>query len=165
MEDGTSFAENAFIKARTAAAHTGRIALADDSGIAVDVMGGSPGIFSARWAGPDAGALANLDLLLAQLADLTDPAKRRASFHCTIALVVPASAGEAEEFAAVGVWPGRLATEASGAHGFGYDPIFVPDGHDVTAAELSPTQKNAESHRARAFQTLLPELERVASAG
>ncbi|BDZ63349.1 hypothetical protein GCM10025877_02870 [Agromyces mangrovi Wang et al. 2018] len=93
VEDGTSFAENAFIKARTAAAHTGRIALADDSGIAVDVMGGSPGIFSARWAGPDAGALANLDLLLAQLADLTDPAKRRASFHCTIALVVPASAG------------------------------------------------------------------------
>ncbi|GLI28475.1 non-canonical purine NTP pyrophosphatase [Agromyces rhizosphaerae] len=164
VEDGTSFAENAFIKARTAAVHTGRIALADDSGIAVDVMGGSPGIFSARWAGPDAGALANLDLLLAQLADLTDPAKRRAAFHCTIALVVPPSAGQAEEFAAVGVWPGRLATEASGAHGFGYDPIFVPDGHDVTAAELTPAQKNAESHRARAFAALLPELERVAAS-
>jgi XTP/dITP diphosphohydrolase len=160
VEDGTSFEANAFIKARAAAAHTGRIALADDSGIAVDVMGGSPGIFSARWAGPGRGAQANLDLLLAQLGDIRDP-NRTGHFHCTIALVVPEAAGGPHEYAAVGLWPGRIALEESGAHGFGYDPIFMPEGFEVSAAELAPEVKNSHSHRARAFAALIPELERI----
>lgn len=162
VEDGTSFDENAFIKARAAASHTGRIALADDSGISVDVMGGAPGIFSARWAGPGHGAEANLELLLAQLGDIRDP-HRTAHFHCTIALVVPDAAGRAIfEYAAVGTWPGRIATARAGVNGFGYDPIFLPDDFEVSAAELAPEVKNAHSHRARAFAALLPELERVA---
>ncbi|AWB95007.1 non-canonical purine NTP pyrophosphatase, RdgB/HAM1 family [Agromyces badenianii] len=163
VEDGTSFEANAFIKARAAAAHTGRISLADDSGIAVDVMGGSPGIFSARWAGPGAGAQANLELLLAQLSDIRDP-HRAAHFHCTIALVVPEAAGGPHEHAAVGRWQGRIALAESGAHGFGYDPIFVPEGFDVSAAELAPEVKNAHSHRALAFAELIPELERITAA-
>ncbi|WP_157002462.1 non-canonical purine NTP pyrophosphatase [Agromyces laixinhei] len=163
VEDGTSFEANAFIKARAAAAHTGRIALADDSGIAVDVMGGSPGIFSARWAGPGMGAKANLDLLLAQLSDIRDP-NRTGHFHCAIALVVPEAAGGPHEYAAAGLWPGRIALAESGVHGFGYDPIFVPDGFEVSSAELAPEVKNMHSHRARAFAALIPELERVVAA-
>ncbi|GAA4371127.1 non-canonical purine NTP pyrophosphatase [Agromyces bauzanensis] len=163
VEDGTSFDENAFIKARAAAAHTGRIALADDSGIVVDVMGASPGIFSARWAGPEAGAQANLELLLAQLGDIRDP-HRTSRFHCTIALVVPAADGTLHEFAAEGDWPGRIAATQAGVHGFGYDPIFVPEGFEVSAAELAPEVKNAHSHRARAFAALVPELTRIAAA-
>ncbi|GAA2462798.1 RdgB/HAM1 family non-canonical purine NTP pyrophosphatase [Agromyces soli] len=165
VEDGTSFAANALIKARAAAEHTGRIALADDSGIAVDVMGGSPGIFSARWAGHGAGDEANRTLLLAQLADVRRP-NRAASFHCTIALVVPAAladTGEPVEIVVDGTWPGQVAYEPRGSHGFGYDPVFEPEGHEITAAELLPEQKNAISHRARAFEALIPELERVAA--
>ncbi len=164
VEDGTTFAENALIKARTAAAHTGRIALADDSGISVDVMGGAPGIFSARWAGGHGDSLANTQLLLDQLADIRDP-HRAAAFHCAIALVVPGAGGgpeavehEAFEHVASGVWPGRLATAVSGAHGFGYDPIFIPEGSAVTSAELDPEVKNASSHRARAVAALIPVL-------
>lgn len=172
VEDGTSFVENALIKARAAAAHTGLIALADDSGISVDVMGGSPGIFSARWAGPDAGGTANLELLLAQLADMRDP-NRTARFHCVIALAVPLSdsvgisrdgTAHAREFLAEGEWPGRIAETTSGANGFGYDPIFVPDGFAISAAELAPEVKNSHSHRARAFEALIPELQRVVGA-
>lgn len=164
VEDGTSFAENALIKARAAAAHTGRIALADDSGIGVDVMGGAPGIFSARWAGHSAGDVENVRLLLAQLGDVRRP-NRGAAFHCTIAVVVPAAltgAGTDEEFVVEGLWRGALAYEPRGSHGFGYDPVFEPEGHEVTAAELLPAQKNAISHRARAFEALIPELERIA---
>jgi len=171
VEDGTSFAENALIKARAAAARTGRIALADDSGITVDVMGGAPGIFSARWAGHRAGDGENVRLLLAQLGDVRRP-NRGAAFHCTIALVVPAglirdaaaNAAADEEFVAEGLWRGSLAYEPRGSHGFGYDPVFEPEGHEVTAAELLPEQKNAISHRARAFEALIPELERVAAS-
>lgn len=158
VEDGVTFSANALIKARTAAAHTGRIALADDSGIAVDVLGGSPGIFSARWAGPGHSDRDNLDLLLAQLADIA-PEHRSANFHCTIALVVPDGLPHGGfEHVSEGVWPGRLATEPTGANGFGYDPIFLPDGHDVSAAELAPGTKNEISHRARAFADLVPTL-------
>ncbi|AMB58039.1 RdgB/HAM1 family non-canonical purine NTP pyrophosphatase [Microterricola viridarii] len=159
VEDGTTFAANALIKARTAAAHTGRIALADDSGISVDVMGGAPGIFSARWAGGHGDSLANTQLLLDQLADIRAP-HRSAAFHCAIALVMPAAVeGEAAfEHVADGVWPGSLATAVSGAHGFGYDPIFIPEGSTVTAAELEPEVKNATSHRARAVAALIPVL-------
>jgi len=153
VEDGVTFAENALIKARAAADHTGLPALADDSGICVDAMGGAPGIFSARWAGRHGDAAANLQLLLDQLADLPD-ASRGAHFTATLALVTP----DGEESVVEGVWPGRIAREARGEHGHGYDPIFIPEGHDRTAAELGPETKNAESHRARAFAAALPGL-------
>lgn len=158
VEDGVTFAENALIKARTAAVHTGRIALADDSGVCVDVLGGAPGIFSARWAGSHGDAGANLRLLLDQLADIRHP-HRTAQFHCTIALVVPEGLPQqAQALTVHGVWPGRLATEPRGTGGFGYDPIFVPDGGDASAAEMSAEEKNAHSHRARAFRALIPAL-------
>lgn len=164
VEDGVTFSENALIKARTAAAHTGRIAMADDSGIAVDVLGGAPGIFSARWAGPGHDDQDNLNLLLAQLSDIA-PEHRGASFHCHIALVVPDGHAPAGfEHVSVGVWPGTLATQASGDNGFGYDPIFIPAGYDVSSAELAPETKNEISHRARAFADLIPTLRSVASA-
>lgn len=161
IEDGTSFIENAFVKARAAAAHTGRIALADDSGIGVDVMGGAPGIFSARWSGSSSNGENNVRLLLDQMSDIRRP-NRGAFFHCTIALVVPTNIVEGgHEFEATGIWRGSLAYEPRGANGFGYDPVFEPDGFEVTAAELAPEVKNAHSHRARAFELLLPELERI----
>jgi non-canonical purine NTP pyrophosphatase, rdgB/HAM1 family len=153
VEDGVTFAENALIKARAAAAHTGLPALADDSGICVDVLGGSPGVFSAYWAGHAKDAVANLNLLLDQLADVADP-HRTARFACTIALVVPGG----DEHVVEGVWPGRLATEASGEGGFGYDPIFLPDGSDRSVGEWSAAEKNAASHRSRAFVALAPLL-------
>ena len=156
VEDGVTFAQNALIKARAAAAHTGLPALADDSGICVDVLGGAPGVFSAYWAGHTKDAAANLALLLDQLSDVADP-HRTAQFRSTIALVVPGGAEHVVE----GVWPGRLAPAPAGGGGFGYDPIFVPDGQDGaerTAAELSPEEKNAASHRARAFVALAPLL-------
>jgi XTP/dITP diphosphohydrolase len=163
VEDGVTFEENALIKARTAAAHTGHIALADDSGIVVDVLGAAPGILSSRWAGQGAGDEANVRLLLDQLADIRRP-QRGAEFRCTIALVVPeAMLPGGHEFVAEGRWRGTLAYEPRGSHGFGYDPIFEPEGSEITSAELTPDEKNAQSHRARAFDALLPELERVAA--
>ncbi|GAA1849086.1 RdgB/HAM1 family non-canonical purine NTP pyrophosphatase [Microbacterium koreense] len=149
VEDGVTFAENAMIKARAAAAHTGLPAMADDSGICVDVLGGAPGVFSAYWAGHAKDAVANLDLLLDQLSDIRDP-HRGARFVSTIAVVVPGGAEQVVE----GAWPGRLATSRAGAGGFGYDPIFIPEGSDRTVAEWSPEEKNAQSHRARAFESL-----------
>ncbi|UOE45546.1 RdgB/HAM1 family non-canonical purine NTP pyrophosphatase [Agromyces larvae] len=166
VEDGTTFDDNALLKARAAAAHTGRIALADDSGICVDIMNGAPGIFSARWAGHRADADANIRLLLEQLADVRRP-HRDAHFHCTLALVVPADASgaaAAREVLAHGEWPGQIAYEPRGSYGHGYDPIFEPDGREITAAELQPAVKNAESHRARAFAALLPHLAELAGA-
>jgi non-canonical purine NTP pyrophosphatase, rdgB/HAM1 family len=159
VENGVTFAENALIKARAAAEHTGLIALADDSGICVDVLGGAPGIFSARWAGRHGGDGANLRLLLDQLSDIDDP-HRGAHFACTIALVRPLGAGlgVAVERTVDGLWPGRLAHGSRGENGFGYDPIFVPDGETVTSAELAPERKNAMSHRARAFERMIPVL-------
>ncbi|WP_312678553.1 RdgB/HAM1 family non-canonical purine NTP pyrophosphatase [Microbacterium sp.] len=162
VEDGVTFAENALIKARAAALHTGLAALADDSGICVDVLGGAPGVFSAYWAGHRKDAGANLDLLLDQLSDIAEP-YRGAQFVSTIALVVP-GAGDAvaAEHTVEGVWNGRLATAPSGTGGFGYDPVFLPDGEGGrSAADLSAAEKNAASHRARAFAALVPLLERL----
>lgn len=157
VEDGVTFAENALIKARAAAAHTGLPALADDSGICVDVLGGSPGVFSAYWAGQQKDAAANLALLLDQLRDIADP-HRAAQFRSTIALVTP----EGAEHVVEGVWPGRLAHAVSGAGGFGYDPIFIPDGQDAgaerTVGDFTADEKQSQSHRARAFQALVPLL-------
>ncbi|WP_341954584.1 RdgB/HAM1 family non-canonical purine NTP pyrophosphatase [Microbacterium sp. LWH13-1.2] len=157
VEDGVTFAENALIKARAASLHTGLAALADDSGICVDVLGGSPGVFSAYWAGQKKDAAANLELLLDQLRDIADP-HRTAHFNSTIALVTP----EGAEHVVVGNWPGRLATEASGGGGFGYDPIFIPDGQpegaERTVGDFTADEKQEQSHRARAFAELVPLL-------
>lgn len=147
VEDGTSYLANALIKARAAFAHTGLPSIADDSGIAVEILGGSPGIFSARWAG-GRDNVANRQLLLAQLSDVAEE-NRAAAFVCTIALVTADS-----ELSFTGIWPGRVATEEHGEHGFGYDPVFIPEGFEVTAAELEPEVKNALSHRSLALEQL-----------
>lgn len=147
IEDGSSFLENALIKARAAYAHTGLPSMADDSGIAVEILGGAPGIFSARWAG-GRDNVQNRRLLLAQLADV--PAQNRAaSFVCTIALVGPEG-----EISFTGIWPGSVAFEEQGEHGFGYDPVFIPEGFEVTAAALEPAVKNSMSHRSLALEQL-----------
>lgn len=151
IEDATSFAGNALIKARSLCAVSQLPTVADDSGLAVDVMGGAPGIFSARWCGHHGDAAANLNLLLAQLSDVA-PADRAAQFICAAALVCP----DGREEVRVGKLAGRLLSEPKGSGGFGYDPIFVPDGYDVTTAQMSAAEKNAISHRARAFNALLP---------
>ncbi|MGO4692150.1 RdgB/HAM1 family non-canonical purine NTP pyrophosphatase [Glaciibacter sp. 2TAF33] len=153
VEDGVSFAENALIKARAAAAHTGLPAIADDSGICVDILGGSPGIFSARWAGPAKDPGDNLRLLLWQLSDVRDE-DRRAHFTCVAALAFP----DGRERHVTGIWPGRMLRAAAGGGGFGYDPIFQPDGHETSAAALTDDEKNGVSHRARAFDQLIPVL-------
>ena len=148
-ETGVTFTENALIKARAAAAATGHTSIADDSGISVDVLGGAPGIFSARWAGRHGDDRANLELLLAQLGDIAAE-HRGAQFRCAAAAVT----ADGREFTAEGVMPGRLATEPRGENGFGYDPIFVPDGSDLSAAEMRPEEKNSRSHRRFAFDAL-----------
>ena len=158
VESGATFAENALIKARAAAAHTGLPAIADDSGICVDVLGGSPGIFSARWAGPARDSDQNLQLLLWQLADIPDE-HRGAHFTCVAALALP----DETEWHVTGEWAGHLLHEPSGSGGFGYDPIFLPDGYAISAAELTPNVKNEQSHRARAFEHLIPVLETLLS--
>ena len=151
IEDGTSYLENALIKARAAFEHTGIASIADDSGIAVEILGGSPGIFTAIWAGGRDNA-ANRQLLLSQLKDIRDE-NRSAAFVCTIALV---SAEGEQSF--TGIWPGRVAHEERGEFGHGYDPVFIPDGFEVTAAELPPEVKNSMSHRAMALQQLIVSL-------
>lgn len=153
-EDGTSFLENALIKARAAFAHTGMPAIADDSGIAVEILGGSPGIFSARWAG-GRDNVQNRQLLLSQLDDVRDE-DRAASFVCTIALVTADG-----EVSFTGIWPGRVARQETGANGFGYDPVFIPEGFEISAAELEPDVKNALSHRSLALQQLASYLNRI----
>lgn len=156
VEDGVTFAANALIKARALAAATGLPAVADDSGLAVDVLGGAPGIFSARWSGRHGDDRANLELLLAQLSDV--PAvHRRARFVCAAALVTPGG----EEVVETGEMPGTLLAAPRGSGGFGYDPILQPDGEDRSAAELSAEEKNAISHRGQAFRALAPHVVRV----
>ena len=147
VEDGDTFAENALIKARAAAKHTGLAAIADDSGISVDSLGGAPGIQSARYAG-NRDDRENLELLLANLAGITD---RDAQFTCAAALVV----GDFEHVE-IGVWPGTVLLEPAGAGGFGYDPVFQPQGLEVSASELTADEKNAISHRALAFGQIMP---------
>jgi XTP/dITP diphosphohydrolase len=149
VEDGATFAENALIKARAASAHTGLPALADDSGISVAALGGAPGIHSARYAGSRVDT-DNTARLLADLAGVTD---RRAQFDCAAALVD----GEYEHVE-IGVWPGSVLEAPEGVNGFGYDPVFRPDGLPGASALLSAEQKNAISHRARAFGALVDVL-------
>lgn len=146
-ETGATFLENARIKALSAFQATGKPSFADDSGICVDVMGGAPGIFSAIWSGTRSDSV-NRELLLSQLKDIPLE-NRQASFVCTISLV-----GENLDVSFTGVWPGHIAFEAKGKGGFGYDPIFVPEGFALTAAELEPELKNLISHRAMAMSEL-----------
>ena len=153
VENGVTFEDNALIKARALAAATGLPAVADDSGLSVDVLGGAPGIFSARWAGRHGDDAANLDLLLAQLADIA-PAHRGARFVCAAALVTP----DGTEHVEVGTLEGTLAAAPRGENGFGYDPVLVPLGDTRTCAELTPEQKNAISHRGQAFRALVPHV-------
>lgn len=157
-ETGVTFAENSLLKARAVAEATGLVAIADDSGLAVDVLGGAPGIFSARWSGRHGDDAANLRLLLDQLADVPD-SHRGAAFVCAAALAVPASAaGGAREVVEYGQLEGTLLREPRGAGGFGYDPVLQPAGLDRSCAELSPAEKNAISHRGHAFRALLPSI-------
>ena len=152
-ETGTTFAENALLKARAVAEATESPAVADDSGLCVDVLGGMPGIFSARWAGRHGDDAANLALVLAQLADIPDDL-RDAQFVCAAAVAVPGGVEHVVE----GSLAGRLIRESRGSGGFGYDPIFVPHGDTRTTAEMSAQEKDAISHRGRAFRALAEDL-------
>ena len=158
-ETGVTFAENALAKAHAAAAATGLPSVADDSGLAVDALNGMPGVLSARWSGRHGDDRANLELLLAQVGDVPDE-RRGAAFVCAAALVVPGG----PETVVHGAWTGRLTRAPRGTNGFGYDPIFVPDGETRTSAELSADEKDAASHRARALQALLPHLRALGGA-
>jgi XTP/dITP diphosphohydrolase len=155
-ETGATFAENALAKARDAVKATGLPAVADDSGLAVDALNGMPGVLSARWAGRHGDDRANLELVLGQLADVPDD-RRGAAFVCAAALVVPGG----DEIVVHGEWTGHLARAPRGSNGFGYDPVFVPDGERRTSAELAPDEKDAPSHRGRAMRALLPHLRRL----
>jgi XTP/dITP diphosphohydrolase len=161
VETGVTFAENSLLKARAVAEATGLVAIADDSGLAVDVLGGAPGIFSARWSGRHGDDATNLRLLLDQLSDVPD-GHRGAAFVCAAALAVPgpgpgpgAGGSEVVEY---GQLEGTLLREPRGAGGFGYDPILQPLGMDRSCAELSSAEKNAISHRGKAFRALLPAI-------
>jgi XTP/dITP diphosphohydrolase len=161
-ESGLTFAENALIKAREGAARTGLPTVADDSGLAVDALNGMPGVFSARWSGRHGDDLANLELVLAQIADLPDEV-RTARFVCSAALALPDRRGassrvggeeDRREWTVEGEMAGRLVRSPRGTGGFGYDPIFVADGQTRTNAELTPVEKDAISHRGKAFRAL-----------
>ena len=152
-ETGVTFEANALLKAHSAAAASGLPAIADDSGLAVDVLGGAPGIFSARWAGRHGDDAANLRLLLDQLADVPDE-HRGAAFVCAAAYVGPDGAERVHR----GRFTGRLIRSPRGDNGFGYDPIFVPEGDERTAAELTAAEKNVRSHRFLALTALAADL-------
>lgn len=156
VEDEVTFAGNALIKARSVAQATGLPAIADDSGICVDAMGGAPGVFSARWCGKHGDDEANLRLLLAQMSDVPDR-YRGAEFFCAAALVEP----DGSETVREGVMRGELLREPRGEGGFGYDPIFRADGQSVSNAELTPAEKDAISHRGKAFRALAPAIARA----
>ena len=177
VETGVTFEQNALLKARDVAARTGYPAIADDSGLIVDVLGAAPGILSARWSGVHGDDKANNELLLRQLSDIPDQC-RTARFRCAAALAIPDGCSEVPEGSVmshshgfetvrVGEMVGHLLREAHGINGFGYDPLFVPDFQPIrdgvqmkglTSAELTQEEKNAISHRGNALRALLPEL-------
>lgn len=168
-EDGATFVENALIKARSGARATGLPCLADDSGLAVDALNGMPGVLSARWAGRHGDDAANNDLLLAQLADVPDE-RRGAAFVSACALVWPGegagpgftSGPDGAETAEEGRWSGQVLRVPRGENGFGYDPLFLPQGSVRAAAELTAEEKDAASHRGRALRALAPALRELA---
>jgi len=156
-ETGLTFVENAILKARHAARTSGMAALADDSGLCVDALGGAPGLYSARYAGAHGDNAGNNTKLLRELDGVPD-AKRTAHFTCVLALVH--GADDPDPILATGRWPGRVLTAPRGEHGFGYDPIFLPDdGGGLGSAELEPALKNRISHRGRALAALREMLE------
>jgi XTP/dITP diphosphohydrolase len=152
-ETGATFADNALLKADAVAQATGLPALADDSGLAVAALNGMPGVLSARWAGRHGDDTANLRLVLDQLSDVPDE-RRGAAFVCAAAAVTP----DGDRLVVEGRIEGVLIREPRGSNGFGYDPIFVPVGEQRTTAEMSPAEKDAISHRGKAFRTLAPRL-------
>jgi XTP/dITP diphosphohydrolase len=151
-ETGATFAENALIKAREGFQHTGLPTVADDSGLAVDALNGMPGVLSARWAGSHGDDEANLQLVLEQVVDVPDD-RLGAAFVCAVAYV-----DEAGEILTEARMPGRLVRAKRGTNGFGYDPIFVPDGHTRTSAELTIEEKDAISHRGQSLRELARQL-------
>jgi len=155
-ETGATFEENAMLKAREAVRYTGLPAVADDSGITVDALNGMPGILSARWSGRHGDDDANTALLLGQIADVPDE-RRGGAFVCAAALVTP----EGAEHVLRAEWRGTVIREKRGTNGFGYDPVFVPEGLELTSAELEPAEKDARSHRGQAFAALLPVIAEV----
>jgi XTP/dITP diphosphohydrolase len=150
-ETGATFAENALLKARAVARFTGQAALADDSGLCADALNGMPGVLSARWSGDHGDDAANLRLLLAQLAQVPEE-RRQAHFTCAAALALPSG----RDYVSEGAVHGRLIGAPRGRHGFGYDPIFVPDGDSRTTAEMSAEEKDLISHRGIALRGLAP---------
>jgi XTP/dITP diphosphohydrolase len=154
-ETGATFADNALLKARAIAEFTGLPAVADDSGLCVDALNGMPGVLSARWSGRHGDDEANLLLVLAQISDVRDD-RRGARFVCAAALALPGGGEHVTE----GVVTGRLIRAPRGQHGFGYDPIFVPDGYGITTAEMDPADKDKISHRGRALRALAPVIRR-----
>jgi XTP/dITP diphosphohydrolase len=158
-ETGATFEENALAKARDAYRATGLASVADDSGLAVEALNGMPGVLSARWSGRHGDDPANTALLLGQMSDVPDE-RRGAAFVSACALVY--GVGDAQEEVVVrGEWPGTIVREPRGTGGFGYDPVFLPTGSTRTAAELSPSEKDAASHRGRALAQLVPALRRL----
>jgi XTP/dITP diphosphohydrolase len=155
-ETGATFEENALLKARAIADYTGLPAVADDSGLCVDALNGMPGVLSARWAGGHGDDKANLELVLAQVTDVPS-ARLGARFVCAAALVT-----DSGEWVVTGQVEGRLIRAPRGSGGFGYDPIFLPDGFDQTTAEMTAEAKDAISHRGRAFRALTPFISRLA---
>lgn len=153
-ETGATFEENALAKARDAVTATGLPTVAEDSGLAVDALNGMPGVLSARWSGRHGDDLANLDLVLAQLTDVPDD-RRGAAFICAAALVTQTG----QETVVRGEWRGTMTRKARGSNGFGYDPIFIPEGDTRTSAELAPDEKDLRSHRARALRLLVPRIQ------
>jgi XTP/dITP diphosphohydrolase len=152
-ETGATFAENALLKAQVVAAATGQVAVADDSGLTVEALGGMPGVLSARWAGRHGDDAANLALVLGQLAEVPDE-RRGAAFVCAAAAAAPDGRTRVVE----ALLEGRLVREPRGSGGFGYDPIFLPLGESRTTAQMSPEEKDAISHRGQAFRALAPLL-------
>ena len=160
-ETGSTFAENALLKAEQIAAHTGLPALADDSGLCVDALGGAPGIFSARWAGQHGDDLANLNKVLREIGELDNP-PLGARFKCAVALVIPNDhISGAQKVIREGEIVGELVLQPRGRNGFGYDPIFQPLGYSQTTAELPADVKDRISHRGQALQAILPDLIRL----
>jgi XTP/dITP diphosphohydrolase len=155
-ETGDTFTANALIKARAVVAAIGEAALADDSGLEVDALNGEPGVHSARYAGADGEDLSNNDKLMQELAGLPDE-MRTARFVCVAALVTP----DGEEWTVRGEMEGQITDEPHGEHGFGYDPYFIPAGCSVTTAELEPDEKDALSHRGKAFRAMRAHLEEL----
>jgi XTP/dITP diphosphohydrolase len=160
-EVGSTFGENALLKAEQISTYTGLPALADDSGLCVDSLGGAPGIYSARWAGRHGDDQANLEKVLREIRELGNPSLS-ARFRCAVALVIPGTyPGGAQSIICEGQVVGNLVLEPRGINGFGYDPIFQPEGYTQTTAELPAEIKDRISHRGQALQAILPELIRL----